>query len=89
MTLLQIPKWKLKNKLTPAQIPVLLVLIIGYKFHRYGRKFERWFPERSVNLHGAIQAASEKRKGRLEFPDEGVSWTNMVAFGKWVWIWLR
>jgi len=68
---------------------VLLLLLLGYKLRKYGANFGEWFPERSGTLHGAIQAASEKRKGRLEFPDSWFTKQNVSAFFEWVWVWMK
>jgi amino acid transporter len=71
------------------QIPVFILLILGYKVQKHGFNISRWGPERSNNLRNAIQAASEKRKGRLEFPDEGFTEQNFRNFFRWVWEWMK
>ncbi|KAM3072657.1 hypothetical protein ACMFMF_006993 [Clarireedia jacksonii] len=70
-------------------IPVFILLILGYKLHKHGLRIRNWGPERSNDLRNTIQAASETRKGRLEFPDEGPSWRNVKVWGEWLWVWLR
>ncbi|PQE07454.1 proline-specific permease protein [Rutstroemia sp. NJR-2017a BBW] len=70
-------------------IPVFILLIIGYKIHKHGLRIRNWGPERSNDLRNTIQAASETRKGRLEFPDEGLSWRNFKTWGEWFWVWLK
>lgn len=62
---------------------------MGYKLRRHGLRFSDWGPERSQDLGGAVQAASEKRRGRLEFPDEGFTKDNWRTLFHWVWVWLQ
>jgi amino acid transporter len=68
---------------------VFILLFLGYKIQKHGFKISQWGPERSSDLRNAIQAASEKRKGRLEFPDDGFTKQNALNFFKWVWEWTR
>ncbi|KAH8586175.1 proline-specific permease [Bisporella sp. PMI_857] len=70
-------------------IAIFICLILSYKIHKYSVKFFHWGPERSCDLSGAIQAASGKRKGRLEFPDWGFTRENVRAFIKWIWVWTK
>ncbi|TGO57403.1 hypothetical protein BOTNAR_0202g00070 [Botryotinia narcissicola] len=72
-----------------VSIPVFILLIIGYKINKHGLKIRNWGPERSNDLRNTIQAASEKRKGRLEFPDEGISMENFKTWAHWMWVWTR
>ncbi|KAK6604603.1 amino acid permease [Botrytis cinerea] len=72
-----------------VSIPVFIFLIIGYKINKHGLKIRNWGPERSNDLRNTIQAASEKRKGRLEFPDEGISMENFKTWAHWMWVWTR
>lgn len=73
----------------PLQIPVFFLLILGYKIKRHGFHFSQWGPERSNDLRNTIQASSEKRKGKLEFPDNGFTKDNGRTFVNWVWVWLK
>ena len=68
---------------------MFIFLIIGYKINKHGLKIRNWGPERSNDLRNTIQAASEKRKGRLEFPDEGISMENFKTWAHWMWVWTR
>lgn len=70
-------------------LPVFVVLVVGYKVRRHGLRFSEWGPERSGDLSGAVQTSSAKRKGRLEFPDDGVSKGNLAYFVHWLWVWIR
>ncbi|TVY35186.1 Arginine permease [Lachnellula subtilissima] len=54
-------------------VPVFLLLLLGYKVRKHGFAFSQWGPERSNDLRNTVQTASEIRKGRLEFPDEGLT----------------
>ncbi|KAK0105446.1 hypothetical protein ONS96_004833 [Cadophora gregata f. sp. sojae] len=70
-------------------IPVFLLLILGYKIKRHGLHFSQWGPERSNDLRNTIQASSEKRKGKLEFTDNGFTKDNGRTFVNWIWVWLK
>ncbi|KAI1913774.1 hypothetical protein LOZ53_002226 [Ophidiomyces ophidiicola] len=70
-------------------VPVYVLLIIGYKIKRHGFKFSQWGPERSNDLSNAVQVTSEKRKGRLEFPDKGFTSENFRTFFRWIWVWMK
>ncbi|TGO90109.1 hypothetical protein BPOR_0079g00220 [Botrytis porri] len=72
-----------------VSVPVFILLIIGYKINKHGLKIRNWGPERSNDLRNTIQAASEKRKGRLEFPDQGISMENFKTWAHWIWVWTR
>jgi hypothetical protein len=72
-----------------SQIPVFLLLILCYKIYKHGFYIFQWGPERSNDLRNAIQAASEVRKGRLEFPDSGFTKKNVRTFFNWVWVWMK
>ncbi|KAL2760300.1 hypothetical protein ACRALDRAFT_1067117 [Sodiomyces alcalophilus JCM 7366] len=70
-------------------LPIFILLIMGYRLRKHGLRFSKWGLERSLDLGGAVQAASEKRKGRLEFPDEGFTRDNWRELFHWVWVWLQ
>lgn len=83
-----IPSCKKTNN-SPLQIPVFLLLILGYKIRKHGLRVWDYGPERSNDLSNTVQTASEKRKGRLEFPDDAPVGENFVTFVKWVWAWMK
>ncbi|EPE34140.1 proline-specific permease [Glarea lozoyensis ATCC 20868] len=66
-------------------VPVFILLLVGYKIGKHGFRFSQWGPERSNDLRNCIQATSEVRKGRLEFPDEGFTKENGRTFVDWIW----
>ncbi|OAA47255.1 proline-specific permease [Beauveria brongniartii RCEF 3172] len=70
-------------------IPVYILLVIGYKFRKHGFRIANWGPERSDDLSNTVQAASEKRRGRLNLPDWGFTRANLRAFGHWLWVWMK
>ncbi|TVY55430.1 Arginine permease CAN1 [Lachnellula cervina] len=70
-------------------VPVFLLLLLGYKIRKHGLAFSQWGPERSNDLRNTVQAASEIRKGRLEFPDEGLTKRNGRMFLDWIWVWMK
>ncbi|KUJ09209.1 proline-specific permease [Mollisia scopiformis] len=70
-------------------IPVFILLVLGYKIRKHGFKINQWGPERSNDLRNTIQASSEKRKGRLEFLDNGFTRENIRTFGDWIWVWMK
>jgi amino acid transporter len=72
-----------------AQIPVFILLILGYKIRKHGFHISKWGPERSDDLRNMIQASSEKRKGRLEFPDDGFTKENGRTLVDWIWVWMK
>ncbi|TVY90714.1 Arginine permease [Lachnellula willkommii] len=61
----------------------------SYKIRKHGFAFSQWGPERSNDLRNTVQAASEIRKGRLEFPDEGLTKRNGRMFLDWLWVWMK
>lgn len=71
------------------QIPVFIFLVLGYKIKKHGFRVSHWGPERSCDLRNTIQANSEKRKGRLEFPDNGFTKENTRTFVEWIWVWMK
>jgi amino acid transporter len=71
------------------QVPVFVLLILGYKIRKHGFEVSRWGPERSNDLRNAIQAGSAVRKGRLELPDEGFTKQNGKSFLNWIWVWMK
>ena len=73
----------------PNQVPVFILLILGYKLRKHGFKISHWGPERSNDLRNAIQAGSDIRKGRLELPDDGFTKENGLTFLKWLWVWMK
>lgn len=70
-------------------VPVFILLLVGYKIRRHGFEFSKWGPERSNDLRNTVQTASEKRKGRLEFEDEGLTRRNGREFLNWILVWLK
>ncbi|OAA66292.1 proline-specific permease [Cordyceps fumosorosea ARSEF 2679] len=70
-------------------IPVYILLVVGYKFRKHGFRFSHWGPERSDDLSNTVRAASEKRRGRLDLPDWGVTRANWQALGHWLWVWIK
>jgi hypothetical protein len=71
------------------QLPVFIILILGYNIHKHGFRFADWWTDKSGDLSNTVQASSLKRKGRLEFPDSGLTKDNLRAFGEWVLVWLK
>ncbi|KIM93692.1 hypothetical protein OIDMADRAFT_173067 [Oidiodendron maius Zn] len=69
--------------------PIFVLLVVGYKIHRHGFRISKWGPERSCDLSGCVQATGEKRKGRLVFPDKGITRENTTAFIEWIWVWVK
>jgi amino acid transporter len=65
------------------------LLIVAYKIRRHGFNFSQWGPERSKDLRNCVQVSSDKRKGRLEFPDKGVTAENGKRFLEWIWVWTK
>jgi yeast amino acid transporter len=65
------------------------MLILGYKIRKHWFRIFEWGPERSNDLRNTIQAASDVRRGRLEFPDYGLTTENLRTFVHWVWIWMK
>jgi amino acid transporter len=45
--------------------------------------------DKSGDLSGTVQASNYKRKGRLEFPDNGFTQANLDTFLEWLWVWLK
>ncbi|KAH6684577.1 proline-specific permease [Halenospora varia] len=70
-------------------LPVFVLLLVGYKIRKHGFHISQWGPERSNDLRNTMQASSEVRKGRLEFPDEGFTKENGRTFLHWVWVWMK
>ncbi|XWW92698.1 hypothetical protein V2A60_000623 [Cordyceps javanica] len=70
-------------------IPVYILLLIGYKFRKHGFRISHWGPERSDDLSNTVQAASEKRRGRLDLPDWGFTRANVAALTHWLWVWIK
>jgi yeast amino acid transporter len=71
------------------QIPTFFTLIIGYNLHKHGLRFSDWWTDKSGDLSNTVQATSLKRKGRLEFPDNGFTRENVFAFVEWIWVWMK
>ncbi|RDW92329.1 proline-specific permease [Coleophoma crateriformis] len=70
-------------------IPVFFLLILGYKIRKHGFNISHWGAERSDDLRNTVQVASVKRKGRLEFLDEGFTMDNAREFIAWLWVWVK
>jgi amino acid transporter len=81
--------FQLTSDISFYQIPVFFLLILGYKIKRHGFNVTRWGPERSNDLRNTVQVASNKRKGRLEFPDKGPTIRNVLEVFRWVWVWMK
>jgi amino acid transporter len=72
-----------------SQVPVFVLLILGYKIRKHGFRFSQWGPERSNDLRNTVQVTSDTRKGRLEFPDDGFSKENTIILFNWIWVWMK
>ncbi|KAF7158163.1 hypothetical protein CNMCM5623_002829 [Aspergillus felis] len=70
-------------------IPVFILLIVFYKIRRHGFNFSQWGPERSKDLRNCVQVSSNRRKGRLEFPQPGLTVENGKRFLEWIWVWTK
>jgi len=70
-------------------IPVFLLLILCYKLWKHGFIISDWGLERSNDLHGCTQTPDEMRRGKLDFPDDGITLNNFRAFFCWIWVWLK
>jgi amino acid transporter len=70
-------------------IPVFLLLVLGYKVRRHGLRVWEYGFERSGDLSNTVQAASRRRKGRLEFEPGGWTRLNVGLFFEWVWVWMK
>ncbi|KAK3384730.1 amino acid transporter [Podospora didyma] len=70
-------------------IPVFLLLILGYNLRKHGTNFSEWGPDKSGDLSNTVQASNTKRKGRLEFPDDGITRENWSTFVRWIWEWTK
>lgn len=79
----------LAPSLTMQKLPVFLLLILGHKIRNHGFRFSEWAMERSEDLGQTVQVRGEKRKGRLEFPDNTLTKENLRTFAEWVWVWLK
>ncbi|KXX74668.1 Arginine permease [Madurella mycetomatis] len=70
-------------------IPVFILLILGYNIRKHRLRFADWWADKSGDLSNTVQAGSLKRKGRLEFPDNGVTKENLLTFVQWIWVWMK
>jgi yeast amino acid transporter len=70
-------------------IPVFVLLVLGYKVRRHGLRFWEYGLERSGDLSNTVQAASTKRKGRLQFEPGGWTRQNIDLFFDWIWVWIK
>ncbi|KAL2268174.1 hypothetical protein VTJ83DRAFT_3020 [Remersonia thermophila] len=70
-------------------LPTFFLLVIGYNLRKHGLRFSDWWADKSGDLSNTVQATSPKRKGRLEFPDDGFTRENLKTFVNWVWVWLK
>lgn len=69
---------------------MFILLIVGYKIRKHGLRIYDYFtPEKSDDLSNTVQAASPKRKGRLEFPDDGFTKENFRTLINWIWVWMK
>ncbi len=71
------------------QLPTFLILIVGYNLRKHGLRIRDWWTDKSGDLSNTVQATSLKRKGRLEFPDNGVTRENLLAIVEWIWVWMK
>jgi yeast amino acid transporter len=71
------------------QLPTFLLLILGYNLRKHGLRFSDWWTDKSADLSNTVQATSLKRKGRLEFPDNGFTRENVLTFLGWIWVWMK
>lgn len=72
-----------------VQLPTFLLLILGYNLRKHGLRFSDWWTDKSADLSNTVQATSLKRKGRLEFPDNGLTRENVLTFLEWIWVWTK
>ncbi|KAK0669781.1 hypothetical protein QBC41DRAFT_249353 [Cercophora samala] len=70
-------------------LPVFILLILGYNIRKHGFRFGDWWTDKSGDLSQTVQASSYKRKGRLEFPDNGITRDNWATLVHWVWVWMK
>lgn len=70
-------------------LPTFLILIVGYNLRKHGLRFSDWWTDKSGDLSNTVQATSLKRKGRLEFPDNGFTRENLLTFVQWIWVWTK
>ncbi|KAG7284094.1 hypothetical protein NEMBOFW57_010455 [Staphylotrichum longicolle] len=70
-------------------LPTFLLLILGYNLRKHGLRFSDWWTDKSADLSNTVQATSLKRKGRLEFPDNGLTRENVLTFLEWIWVWTK
>lgn len=71
------------------QLPVFILLVIGYKIRHHGFRLSEWGFERSEDLGNVMQVHNETRKGRLEFVDHSLSKDNWAIFARWLWDWMK
>ncbi|KAI9896802.1 hypothetical protein N3K66_007824 [Trichothecium roseum] len=55
----------------------------------HGFSLSKWASDRSEELGQTVQVRGEKRKGRLELPDESLTKANLKTFAEWIWVWLK
>lgn len=72
-----------------VKLPTFLLLILGYNLRKHGLRFSDWWTDKSADLSNTVQATSLKRKGRLEFPDNGFTRENVLTFLEWIWVWTK
>ncbi|KAK4124224.1 amino acid transporter [Parathielavia appendiculata] len=70
-------------------LPTFLILILGYNLRKHGLRFPDWWADKSGDLSNTVQASSLRRKGRLEFPDNGFTRENVLTFLGWIWVWCK
>lgn len=70
-------------------LPVFILLILCYNIRKHGFRFRDWWTDKSGDLSQTVQASSHTRKGRLEFPDSGITGHNWQVFVHWVWVWWK
>lgn len=66
-----------------------MLLILGHKLRNHGFSLSKWASDRSEELGQTVQVRGEKRKGRLELPDESLTKANLKTFAEWIWVWLK
>jgi amino acid transporter len=88
-SLYDLSEWFCADRVEFVQLPVFLLLILGYNLRKHGLRFADWWTDKSGDLSNIVQATSLRRKGRLEFPDNGITRENWVTFGEWIWVWMK
>ncbi|KAK4136244.1 proline-specific permease [Trichocladium antarcticum] len=70
-------------------LPVFFLLILGYNLRKHGLRFADWWADKSGDLSNTVQATSLRRKGRLEFLDNGGTREILLTVVEWIWVWMK